>query len=337
MIPGIKDFGGEVVHPQFWPQDLDYSGKEIVVIGSGATAVTLLPALAEKASHVTMLQRSPSYLLSQPKTDNLEILIRKTCPESLAHKLIRIKWLVMPFLFINFCFYLPSLAKRLLRSATMQQLPPSIAHDPHFKPTYDPFQQRMCFCPDGDFYASLRSGKSSVATGVIETVNKNSIKLTSGQELHPDIIVTATGLKIQLAGGMKLTVDDQPFNINEKFIWKAVMIQDLPNAAFVVGYTDASWTLGADATAHLISRMLKQMDKQHATMVVPRLPEEESTKMKIMPMLKLSSTYVQKGKDALPKAGDGAQWRARSTYFRDIWEAKFGDIKTGMQYVSMTE
>jgi cation diffusion facilitator CzcD-associated flavoprotein CzcO len=337
VIPGIENFAGKVVHPQFWPEDLDYTNKSVVVIGSGATAITLVPALAEKASHVTMLQRSPSYILSQPATDGLEVLIRAIFPTSWTHKLIRIKWLIVPYLFISFCVYFPNLAKRMLRKGAIDQLPPSIAHDPHFKPSYDPFQQRMCFCPDGDFYASLRSGKASVVTGVIEKVTEKSIKLTDGQELHPDIIATATGLKIRLAGGAKLTVDGQPFNINEKFIWKTVMVQDLPNAAFVVGYVDASWTLGADATAQLVCRLLKQMEKEGAGAAIPRLEKGEEGKMKEVPMLRLQSTYVKRAKGALPKAGDGAQWRARSTYFRDLWEAKFGDLKTGMQYISAKE
>jgi cation diffusion facilitator CzcD-associated flavoprotein CzcO len=336
-IPGIDSFAGRVVHPQFWPPDLDYSGQNIVIIGSGATAITLLPALAEKASQVTMLQRSPSYILSQPATDGLEILIRTLFPAAWAHKLIRIKWLVMPFLFINFCFYFPTLAKKMLRKGTMDQLPPGLAHDPHFKPSYNPFEQRMCFCPDGDFYAALREGKASVVTGVIEKVTEKSIKLTDGQELHPDIIVTATGLKILLAGGIKLTVDNQSFAMNEKFIWKTAMMQDLPNAAFVIGYVDASWTLGADTTAQLICRLLRQMEKDGAGVAVPRLDKAEEGNMKVLPMLRLTSTYVQKGKDVLPKTADGPQWRPRSTYFRDIWEAKFGDLKTGMQYISMKE
>ena len=337
VIPGIDNFAGQVVHPQFWPEDLDYTGKNIVIVGSGATAVTLLPALAEKASHVTMLQRSPSYILSQPATDGLEILIRALFPAAWTHKLIRIKWLVVTFLFLNFCRYFPTRAKRMLRAGTIQQLPPSIQHDPHFKPSYDPFEQRMCFCPDGDFYASLRSGKASVVTDVIDTVTPNSIKLTSGQELNPDIIITATGLKIRLAGGAKLTVDGAPFAFNEKFAWKTVMVQDLPNVAVVVGYVDASWTLGADATAQLICRLLRQMAREGAGAAVPRLGEEEKGIMKEVPMLKLSSTYVQRGKDVLPKTGDGKQWRARSTYFRDMWEARFGDLKTGMQFVGLKE
>jgi cation diffusion facilitator CzcD-associated flavoprotein CzcO len=225
----------------------------------------------------------------------------------------------------------------MLRMGTIQQLPPSIAHDPHFKPSYDPFQQRMCFCPDGDFYAALRAGEASIVTGVIEKVTEKSIQLTNGQELNPDIIVTATGLKLRLAGGAKLTVDGQPFAINEKFIWKTVMLQDLPNAAFVVGYVDMSWTLGADTTAQLICRLLKQMEKEGMGAAVPKLDKDEEGKMKVMPILRLSSTYIQKGNHVMPKAGDGPQWRGRTTYFRDMWEAKFGDLKTGMQYITAKE
>jgi cation diffusion facilitator CzcD-associated flavoprotein CzcO len=281
-----------------------------------------------------MLQRSPSYVLSQPTTDGLEILIRTLFPAAWAHKLIRIKWLVLPLLFINFCWYFPTLAKKLLRKGAIEQLPPNLAHDPHFKPRYNPFQQRMCFCPDGDFYAALRTGKASVVTGAIERVTEKSIKLTDGQELHPDIIVTATGLKLCLAGGVKFTVDNQPFALNEKFIWKTVMMQDLPNTAFVIGYVDASWTLGADATAQLICRLLRKMEREGARVVVPRLDKAEEGRMKVLPLLRLTSTYVQKGKDVLPKTADGPQWRPRTTYLKDLWEAKFGDLKTGMQYIS---
>ena len=332
-IPGIDTFKGQVVHPQFWPENLDYKDKEVVIIGSGATAITLLPAMAKDAKHVTMLQRSPSYILSQPAEDGLEKAIRAIFPVSIAHKLVRIKWLVIPYLFISFCTWFPNAAKKMVRSAAKAQLPVGMELDPNFNPSYSPFQQRMCFCPDGDFYESLKKGKSSIQTGIIEKVTEKSIKLESGQEMMPDIIVTATGLKIQLAGGMKLLVDGNVINVSDKFVWKSVMMQDLPNAAFVVGYTDASWTLGADSTAQLICRLLKRMDKEKTPVVVPRLSNEEEKKMKIMPYLKLQSTYVQKAKNALPKAGDGAQWRARSTYFNDLWQAKFGDIRTGLQYI----
>ena len=236
IIPGIDNFKGEVAHPQFWPQDLDYSNKDVVIIGSGATAVTLLPSMSEKAKHVTMLQRSPSYLLSQPSEDGLEKAIRKYCSESLSHKLIRIKWLVIPFMIVNFCYYFPSLAKKMFRSATIAQLPPTMAYESHFEPSYNPFEQRCCFCPDADFYKSLQSGKGSVETGIIENITSDAIKLKSGTELHPDVIVTATGLKLRFGGGIHVSVDGETFNVPQKYVWKGVMMEDLPNAAFVIGY-----------------------------------------------------------------------------------------------------
>ncbi|KAK3712635.1 hypothetical protein LTR37_009078 [Vermiconidia calcicola] len=332
-IPGIDTFKGKVLRPQFWPEDLDYSDKNIVVIGSGATAVTLVPSLAKTASHVTMLQRSPSYLLSTPSEDGLEKAIRKYCSERWQHKLIRWKWLVIPFLLVNFSYYFPRMAKKMFDSATKPQLPPSIAHDPHFTPAYYPFEQRVCFCPDADFYKSLRTGRSSIETGIIETITPDTIKLTSGKELHPDMIVQATGLKLRIAGGMKISVNGEPYNIPEKFVWKGVMMEDLPNCAFVIGYVDASWTLGADATAQLVCRMLKQMQKEGVVEVVPRTTESERSTFKEMPLLRLSSTYISKGKSIMPKAADRGQWRARSFYFKDILMAWFGDIKSGTEWV----
>lgn len=332
-IPGIHDFTGPVVHPQFWPKDLDYTGKNVVIIGSGATAVTLLPSMTDKASHVTMLQRSPSYLLSQPKEDGLEKMIRKWFPLSVQHKLIRWKWLLVPFMLVNFCYYFPKAARKMVRGAIQPQLPKSMQMDPNFNPSYFPFEQRMCFCPDGDFYGSLRSGKGSIETGVIEMVTPNSIKLKSGKELNPDIIVTATGLRLQIAGGMKITVDGQPINPSEKFIWKGVMLEDVPNSMYVLGYVDASWTLGADATAQMGCRMLKQMQKEKAVEVVPRRSEKEKREMKEKPVLRLTSTYIKKASDVLPKAGDSGQWRPRSFYFKDMYMAWFGDLKTGAEWI----
>jgi len=330
-IPGLENFQGQTIHPQFWPKDLDYENKQIVIIGSGATAITLLPALAKEAAHVTMLQRSPSYIMSTPSEDGLEYLIRRWAPASWEHPLIRFKWLAIPWLLIQFCRFLPNQAQKLFRSLTEAQLPPSIKHDPHFKPSYNPFEQRVCFCPDGDFYKALRKGSASIVTGHIDAMTADTIKLKDGQELHPDIIVTATGLKIQLAGGMTLTLDGKPYIFSEKFMWKNCMFQDLPNAANILGYVDASWTLGADAAAQLLCRMFKTMDKKGTSVIVPRV--EEGSTMKPMQLLRLSSTYVQKANEMLPKAGDQPQWRGRTSYFKDIWEAWFGDIKTGLEYI----
>ena len=333
IIPGIDNFKGKVIHPQFYPEDVDHTDKNVVIIGSGATAVTLLPSMAEKASHVTMLQRSPSYLLSTPSEDGIERAIRKYCSERWQHKLIRWKWLVIPFLLVNFCYYFPGLAKKLFKSATEPQLPPTVKHDPHFTPAYNPFEQRVCFCPDADFYKSLRSGKASIETGLIDTITADTIKLKSGEELHPDIIVTATGLKLRVGGGIKVSVDQTEYDVPEKFVWKGVMLEDLPNCAFVIGYVDASWTLGADATAQMVCRILKQMKKEGVVEVTPRRTEQEKASMEERPLLRLSSTYIRKARDVVPKAGDRGQWQARSYYFKDILMAWFGDIKSGTEWV----
>ena len=331
-IPGIDSFKGPVVHPQFWPRDLDYEDKNVVIIGSGATAVTLLPSMAKTASHVTMLQRSPSYLLSTPSEDGLEKLIRRYCNEYWQHRLIRFKWLVIPFLLVNFCHFFPTLGRKLFRSAIAPQLPPTMSMD-HFSPKYNPFEQRVCFCPDADFYKALRKGKGSIETGVIDTVTADSIKLTDGKELHPDIVVTATGLKLQIGGGMRITVNGAEIKPGEKYVWKGVMLEDVPNLAFVIGYVDASWTLGADATAQLICRMLNTMKKESALEIIPRRSEQEKQKMRETPLLGLTSTYIRKARDVVPKTGDIGPWRARSYYFKDILIAWFGDIKGGLEWI----
>jgi len=329
-IPGLKSFKGGVVHPQFWPEDLDYAGKKIVIIGSGATAITLLPNLADKAAHVTMLQRSPSYLLSVPGVDPLDAFARRFLPTWLFHYLVRLKFLIFPFLFFNFCRAFPNAARKMMRAGTMKRLPKNIDHDPHFKPAYNPWEQRMCVCPDGDFFECLHTGKADVATGHIKTVTEHGITLESGQKLEADIIITATGLKIQMAGGAKLRVDGEEVRIADKFLWKGAMVQDVPNAAFVLGYTNASWTLGADATAQLVTRLLKHMDSEHVSSAVPHI--DDSSNMKVLPTLNLTSTYLTKAGGQLPKASNVGPWRARSNYFSDLFTAKYANITTGLQF-----
>ena len=329
-IPGMENFQGTVVHPQFWPEDLDYTNKKIVVIGSGATAVTLIPSLAEKAAHVTMLQRSPSYLLAMPNPAGGSWL-SSILPSWASSKINRLRFLIIPFLFFHFCRAFPNAARRVMRAATTRQLPPNIPHDPHFEPAYNPWEQRLCICPDGDFYRSLRRGRADVATGTIASVTRQGITLAgSGATLAADVIVTATGLKMQLAGGASVAIDGEPLHMNRKFMWKGVMMQDVPNLAFVIGYTNASWTLGADATALLLCRLLKLMEKQGVSSAAPRLEHPET--LKKMPVLNLNSTYVMRALDRMPKAGDKGPWKARDNYFTDLWNAKFGDIQTGLQF-----
>jgi len=334
-IPGIKDFKGPVIHPQFWPKDLDYTDKEVVVIGSGATAITVLPAMADKAKKVTMLQRSPSYVMSIPREDPLEKITRFFWwwAPPIQSWLLRTKWLITPLMLTSFAARYPETLRKISHSRMAAQLPKSIPRDPHFTPSYRPWEQRMCLCPDGDFFAALRSGKCDVATGHIEQVTEKSIKLKSGQELNPDIIVTATGLKLIFAGGMDVDVDGKKVNIPDYYLWKGIMLQDLPNAAFYIGYVDASWTLGADSTAQLLCRMLNTMAKEGVTEVVPRFSAEDKETVQEQDLLRLNSTYVTKAKSVIPKAGDRGQWMPRSYYFKDILTAWYGDIKTSAEWI----
>ena len=328
-ITGIENFKGNIVHPQFWPEDFEYKDQKIVVIGSGSTAVTLIPSLAKEASHVTMLQRSPSYLLARPSVDAFGQFVSKVLPSWMSHRLTRLKFLVVNFLFIKFCGAYPQAARNLIKKATVKELPKDTPHNPHFEPRYNPWEQRLCLCPDGDFFETMRAGKASVVTDTITTVTENGIQLASGKTLDADVIVTATGLKVKTAGGAQISVDNTPIKIGEKFLWKGVMLQDLPNMATVIGYTNASWTLGADATALFVVRLLKYLSDNGITAAVPRLEHPE--KMKSTAAMNLSSTYVVKGMKEIPKAGDKAPWLPRSTYFSDLWAAKFGNITDGLQ------
>ena len=280
-----------MVHPQFWAEDLDYKYKKIIVIGSGSTAVTLIPLLAKKASHVTMLQHSPSYILARPAVDRFAQWTQKYLPDWPAHRITRSKFLVLGFLFVKLCTFYPLTARKLVKKATFKQLPDSVPYDPHFSPRYNPWEQRLCLCPDADFFSAMRAGKASIVIETITTVTETGIQLASGQTLETDIIVTATGLKLKILGGTRIAVDNVPVTISEKFLWKGVMLQDLPNMAAVIGYTNTSWTLGADATALLVCRLLKTMTTKGVTSAVPRVEDT----MKSVPALNLSSTYVVRG------------------------------------------
>lgn len=333
VIPGISNFSGDVIHPQFWPKDLDYAGKDIVIVGSGATAITLLPSLAKTAKHTTMLQRSPSYVMAVPGEDGFDRFARRWMPRWLAPKLIRLKWIIMPTAFRAYCLAFPAAARKMVMNMTQAQLGKDQKLDPNFSPAYNPFEQRMCMCPNGDFYECLRKGSTSVKTGHIKNVSADTIQLESGDQLRPDIIVTATGLKLRLGGGIDISVDGKPYAIPENYAWKGLMLEGLPNLAFSFGYFDASWTLGVDSSAKLACRLLKQMNADGVSAIVPSLGEDERRRMKDVSFMPLSSTYVQKGLRALPKVGDRAQWRPRATYLWEIFSVKFGDIRTGLDWI----
>ncbi|KAL5323074.1 hypothetical protein ACEPPN_007602 [Leptodophora sp. 'Broadleaf-Isolate-01'] len=329
IIPGLENFKGTVIHPQFWPENIDYSDKKIIIIGSGATAVTLLPVLAQKAASVTMLQRSPTYILSAPATDSGS-WIRNLLPAFIAHRLVRWKFMWMMFFYFQFCRAFPALATRQIKEATERELPSHVKQDPNFKPKYNPWEQRLCVCPDGDFYRALREDNGDVITDTIQEVTETGILTSGGKFLDADIVITATGLKMKIAGGAQISVDGQTTRISDKFIWKGTMVQDIPNAAFLLGYTNASWTLGAEASIQLMCRVMRGMIKKGAVAVVARVRPGED--LQARSMMNLSSTYIKAGGGVLPKAGDKGPWLAKSNYFRDVWNAKFGDISDGLEF-----
>ena len=331
-IPGIDKFKGQVIHPQFWPKDLDYTGKNMVIVGSGATAITILPNVADKAAHATILQRSPSYILSVPHRDPIDRLLRFFLPASLSLRIIRFKWIFAAFMLTTICKWFPRVARWVVLRRTARMLPQGTSLDPNFTPSYNPWEQRMCLCPDGDFYKCLRTGKASVETGVIDKVTAKSIKLKSGKELNPDIIVTATGLHLQLLGGVTLSIDGQEHNLSNSFVWKGCMFQDVPNLVMAFGYVDASWTLGADATALMAMRLMSDMQDGGYRSIIPRLSDEEQKTIKEQPFMTLKSTYVKKAQHRFPKVGDLKQFRPRSYYWKDAANAAWGDVKTNMEW-----
>ncbi|TDZ49658.1 FAD-containing monooxygenase EthA [Colletotrichum trifolii] len=328
-ISGICNFTGEVVHPQFWPKDLDYRNKNLVIIGSGATAVTLLPNLATEARHTTMLQRSPTYIAAMPTRKAAIIdFILSVLPSSISNGLLRMSYMLFAYALYCFCTMFPRLARWGLLRRVAQELPPTTAIDPHFNPKYDPWQQRLCVCPDADFFAALRSGKADVVTDIIKTVTDKEIVLQSGKTLSPDIIITATGLRIRFAGAISISVDGSPIQPNEKFAYKGCMLQDIPNLAFVFGYANSSWTLGAEATSVFLARLWHRMESSGIRTVTPYLGKGKT--MQPQPVMGLTSTYVQHAASVFPKAGSGL-WAARTFYLEDLWRGKFGNVLAGMQ------
>lgn len=329
-IPGLENFSGQRIHPQFWPEDLDYTDKNVAIVGSGATAVTLLPKMAEKARKCTMVQRSPTYILSLPNRQRS--LLSYILPDSWYRKMQRVQWIVVSRIFFLFCQSFPWLARLILRLHTKAQLPKHIPWNPHFNPRYNPWDQRLCVSPDGDFYKALRDGRADVKTDTIDTITETGMQFSSGDSLENiDILVTATGLRLQIAGGASITVDGVPNPISEKYLWNGVMLQDIPNASFVIGYTNASWTLGADATALFLCRFLRWMDDRGLVAAVPRVPKGAG--LQDRRLLNLNSTYVTSAEGSLPKAADRGPWQPRDNYLSDLRFAKWGTFNRDLEVV----
>jgi monooxygenase len=323
---GTERFKGRIVHPQHWPTDLDYAGKKVVVIGSGATAVTLVPEMARTADHVTMLQRSPTYVVSRPAEDGLANWLRAKLPIKLAYGITRWKNVLLTMLFFNIARKKPAKTKERLLGLVRDHLGPDYDIETHFTPRYNPWDQRLCLVPDADLFDSLKAGTSSVVTDQIETFTETGLRLKSGAVLEADVVVTATGLRMQLLGEMEVVVDGRKVALNETTSYKGMMFSDVPNLASTFGYTNASWTLKADLTAEYVCRLLNHMDRTGARICTPRLPQVE---LEIEPWLDFSSGYVQRALTILPKQGAKTPWKVHQNYALDLVALRYGKVDDG--------
>jgi cation diffusion facilitator CzcD-associated flavoprotein CzcO len=322
-FPGVESFEGTLIHPQHWPEDLDYAGKRIVVIGSGATAVTLLPSLAEQAEHVTMLQRSPSYILSLPGRDPIAPIAQKVLPRKAAYAAMRWGNVLRAAAVYNLSRRAPGLVKRLVKAGVARQLPDGYDVDTHFTPRYDPWDERLCLVPDGDLFRSIRHGNASIVTDHIETFTPTGIRLQSGRELEADIIVTATGLNLLLLGGLEIDIDGKRVDLSETIGYKGLALSGVPNLIVTLGYTNASWTLKADLISHWVCRLLRYMDEHGHRIAMPLAPPADEP---THPFLDLQSGYIMRAADRLPKQGDRAPWRLYQSYPRDVRLLRRGPI-----------
>jgi len=325
-FPGAERFAGPIVHPQHWPEDLDYSGKRVVVIGSGATAVTLVPAMAEKAAHVTMLQRSPTYIFPLPEEDRIAGRLFRFLPERLAYSLVRWKNVALSSFVFQLCRRRPEIAKRVIRRAARRALPPSYDIDRHFAPSYNPWEQRPCAAPNGDLFRTISEGSVSVATDRIATFTESGIELESGEELEADVIVTATGLNLLFLGGARFTVDGEEVDLAGRTAYKTMMLSGVPNLAFVIGYTNASWTLKADIAAEYVCRLLNHMDAHGHKRCVPELADPTVNEELIF---NLNSGYILRSAHLLPKQGSKAPWRLTQIYPLDARALRRDSIDDG--------
>ena len=327
---GRDRFTGTIIHPQHWPADLDCTGKRVVIIGSGATAVTLVPALAETAAHVTMLQRSPTYIVSRPVGDALADALRRVLPAKLAYAIVRWKNVLLMMFSYQLSRHRPSVMKRIVRVGLERQLPKGYDIDTHFTPTYEPWDQRLCVVPDGDLFKAIRQGRAEVVTDRIATFTETGIELESGAELAADIIVTATGLQVQTMGGATVTVDGEPVRASDTVSYKGMMLSGVPNLTVVMGYTNASWTLKCDLVSEYVCRLLNHMDELGLRQCTPLAPDPSLPRL---PFIDLSAGYVQRAIEQMPKQGSKAPWRLHQNYPRDIAMLRRGALEDeGMQF-----
>jgi monooxygenase len=322
---GTERFTGEVVHPQQWSPEIDYEGKRVVVIGSGATAVTLVPAIARRAAHVTMLQRSPSYIVSLPAEDPLAAFLGRLLPARVAYPIVRWKNVLVTMLSFQLSRRRPELMKAIIKKAAARQLPPGFDVDTHFNPAYRPWDQRLCVVPGGDLFKAIRAGRASIRTDAIATFTENGLALASGAELDADLVVTATGLNLLALGGLEIAVDGRTVELPETMSYRGMMLSGVPNLAIALGYTNASWTLKCDLTCGYVCRLLNHMDAHGYRQCVPRRDPSVAER----PFIDFSSGYVLRSIDKFPKQGAKAPWRLYQNYPRDIVSLRFGALEDG--------
>jgi len=325
-LAGRDRFRGRIVHPQHWSPDVDYEGKRVVVIGSGATAVTLVPELAKRAAHVTMLQRSPTYVVSAPERDPIASFLRKRLPSALAHGVVRWKNVLLGMALYEVCRRYPERAKDFIVGHVRRAVGGEIDVATHFTPSYKPWDQRLCLVVDGDLFEAIREGRASVVTDHIETFTETGIRLQSGKEIEADLIVTATGLKLKLMGGLELTVDGARVEPSKTMTYKGLMCSDVPNLALAIGYTNASWTLKSDLTCEYVCRLLNYMDEHGYTRCCPR---RNDPSVKEEPLFDFSSGYVQRSIDELPRQGSSPPWKLYQNYALDLVMMRHGRLVDG--------
>ncbi len=323
---GEENYPGAIVVPQFWPESLDYTDKRVAVVGSGATAITLVPAMAERAAHVCMVQRSPTYIMNLPNKTGLYLFTKKWLPATWVYRLTRWRNILLNIVLYGLSRIFPRQVKSLIMKGAARQLPEGFEVEKHFNPRYNPWDQRLCVVPDGDFFQAIKSGKASVATDEIARFTEKGIRLKSGKEIEADIIVLATGLKIKLLGGATLEVDGKAVDTSELMAYKGMMMSGIPNMAVAFGYTNASWTLKTDLTANYVCRLLNYMDRKGYETVVPRKQNGEEAE----PFLNLSSGYIQRASSIMPKQGSRLPWRVYQNYLMDMLTTRFGRIADGV-------
>ena len=330
-FPGIERFAGRVVHPQKWPADLDYVGKRVVVIGSGATAVTLVPAMAKDAAHVTMLQRSPTYIVSLPGEDPIANWLRRRLPARVAYGITRWKNVLLTMWFFRFCRRHPKRARTMIAKWVRKELGSEYDVGTHFNPRYNPWEQRLCLVPDSDLFAAMRQGRASVVTDEIATFTAKGLQLRSGAELEADVVVTATGLNLLLLGGLEVTVDGVRVDFAKTYNYKGMMFSDVPNLALAVGYTNASWTLKAELICRYVCRLLNHMEKTGMRQCTPHARDGA---LKEAPFLDLTSGYVQRSIHLFPKQGSKIPWKLHQNYARDLLLLRRGTVDDGVMEFS---